>query len=139
MRSEIVTAVKDRLADTGVFSTLCGLSSDKPSYPLCRVWYHGGKENINNEPLTEIPSRIAVQIETVLEKDEDGNSIDGPLYDLVDAAFNSLSEYKLPGKGHGQFIVLDAPGIQEFKADSGPAVYLLTVLVPVVPKYFTLT
>lgn len=139
MRSDIVAAIQTRLTATGVFSAVCGLSSDKPAYPLARVWYHGAKENINNEPLTEISSQIGVQIETVLEKDASGNSIDGPLYDLVDAAFNSLSEYKLPGKGHRQFIVMDSPGLQVFQMDSGPAVYLLTVFVRVIPDKFSLT
>lgn len=139
MRSEIVSAIQARLAASNAFAQVCGLHSDKPSYPLVRVWYHGTKENINNEPLTEITSSIGIQIETVLEKDAVGNSVDAPLYDLVDAAFNSLSEFKLPGRGHRQFIVLDQPGLQEFQIDSGPAVYLLTILVRVVPGKFSLT
>lgn len=139
MRPELVTAIQVKLVATGVFSMVCGLHSDKPSYPLARVWYQGVKDNINNEPLTEITSAIGVQIETVLEKDVNGNSIDGPLYDHVDTAFNALSEHKLPGKGHRQFIVLDHPGLQDFKIDGGPAAYLLTVFARVIPDKFTLT
>lgn len=139
MRSEIITAVQALLASTGVFSMVCGMHSDKPDYPLCRVWYQGVKGNISDKAITEISASIGVQIETVLAKDDNGNSIDAPLYSLVDTAFDALSEYKLPGKGSQQFIVMDSPGLQEFQADSGPAAYLMTVIARVVPGYFTLT
>lgn len=139
MRSDIVTAIQEKLTAAGDFSMVCGLHSDKPAYPLARVWYQGARENLDNEPQARLNSNIGVQIETVLEKDENGNSVDGPLYDLVDTAFNALHNYKLPGAGSQNLWVYDAPGLSGFKADDGPSIYLLTVTARVIPESFSLT
>lgn len=139
MRSDLVAAIKAKLTATGVFTTVCGLSSEKPSYPLVRVWYQGAKENMDNSPQARLNSNLGVQIETNLVKDVNGDSVDGPLYDLIDAAFSALHNCELPAIGIQKLIVLDSPGLSEYKADSGPAIYLLTVSARVIPEAFSLT
>lgn len=146
MRSEIVEAVKAVLLDTGVFAGVCGLSADKPVFPLVRVWSQGtrGDNNLDNDPQARVDLLLGVQIETWLEKDAAGNSVDKPLYDLVDAAFNALHNYKLPGRGSQKLIVHDSPGLDSFDTKkgqeaTGDAVYRMTVSVRVIPENFSLT
>ncbi|ADW16383.1 hypothetical protein Despr_0194 [Desulfobulbus propionicus DSM 2032] len=139
MRAEISDAIKGRLSSLGVFGSVCGLVADKPVYPLAKVWAPGcPKENLDNSPQARIDLRVAVQIETHLERDADGNSIDSPLYNLVDQVFSTLHGLQLPGRGSQPMIVFDSPGLSGF-GDSGQAVYLLQVSVRVMPELFSLT
>lgn len=140
MRSDIAQAIKDMLAATGKFGTVCGLGSDKPTYPLVRAWINGCPKdgNINNTPDALIDLRVAVQIETWLPKDDDGNSIDTTLYDLVDTAFAALHDKKLPGRGSLPLITYDHPGLGGYSSD-GPAVYTMQVSVKVAPQHFSIT
>ncbi len=139
MRSDIAHAIKEKLITLGIFSTVCGLGSDKPSYPLARVWIPGcPKENLDNKPEARIDLRVALQLETWLQKDQNGNSIDGPLYDLVDQAFAALHNYKLTGKGSQPLEVHDFPGISTYNSD-GPTIYLLQISARVMPRSFSLT
>ena len=138
MRKEIVDYIKDRLTETGKYKEVCGLGSKTPEYPLARVWAPGCAEpNPDNRPEARIDLRIAVQIETILREDKNGNSVDGGLYDLVDAAFAALQNLKLPGKGSQPLIVYDSPGLGEYKTD-GPAVYTLQVSIRVILPVFSL-
>jgi len=139
MRADLVEVIQGILLGTGVFDTVCGLSSDKPKYALARVWYQGCPKNMDNAPQARLDANLGVQIETVLEKDADGNSIDAPMYDLVDTAFNALHGYELPGKGSQPLIVYDSPGWSNFKSEGGAAIYLLTVSARVIPENFSLT
>lgn len=141
MRADLVGAIRGILSGTRAFASVCGLSSDKPAYPLARVWCQGTPEkNLDNAPQARIEIHFGVQIETVLAKDGDGNSIDGPLYDLADTAFNAMHGYQLPGRGSQKLIVYDSPGLSSFKSEGpGPAVYLMTVTVRVIPENFSLT
>lgn len=139
MRKELVSYIKTVLTNTGKFSTVCGLGSDKPKYPLVRVWVPGTPpQNLDNDPQARIDLRIAVQIETMLEKDAEGNTIDGPLYDLVDETFSALHGALPQGAGIQPFIVYDSPGLGEYASDS-PAVYLMQVSARVIPEAFALT
>lgn len=138
MRSEIASFIKAALSDVGVFSSVVGIGSDKPVYPLARVWIPGTKDNLDNAPQARIDLRVAVQIETWLEKDDDGNSIDGPLYDLVDTVFTALHGLQMTGRGSQPLIVHDSPGLGEYGSDR-PAIYLLQVSARVMPETFSLT
>jgi hypothetical protein len=140
MRAEIAQEIQKLLAATGQFKAVLGLGSDKPEYPLARVWVSGGLKdaNIENRPEAFIDLRVVLQIEIWLAKDDDGNSIDGPIYDLVDVSFNALHGKKLPGKGSQHLIVYDFPGLIEYKSDA-PAVYTIQVSARVLPKQFSLT
>lgn len=139
MRADIVKSIQDLLRATGVFSTVCGIGSDKPTYPLARVWANGcPPKNIENNPQAMIDLRVAVQIETYPVVDQDGNSDETALYDLVDRAFGTLHEVKLPGKGSLPLIVYDSPGLSAYE-QSKPLVYLLQVSVRVVPGEFSIT
>lgn len=138
MRADIVTVIKNSLSGLGVFATVCGIGSDKPVYPLARVWIPGTKDNLDNAPQARIDLRAVVQIETWLEKDADGNSIDGPLYDLVDSVFSALHGLQMPGRGSQPLIVYDSPGLGEYGNDR-PATYLLQVSARVIPEAFSLT
>lgn len=140
MRNEVAEAIKGLLLATGQFGAVLGLGSDKPSYPLARVWVNGSPRdnNINGAPNTLIDLRVAVQIETHLGKDDDGNSIDATLYGLVDTAFDALHNAKLPGRGSLPLIVYDHPGLGAYSSD-GPAVYTMQVSARVMPETFSLT
>ena len=141
MRSEIVDAIKALLTETEEFETVCGMHSDKPSYPLVRVWYQGAPKNLDDSPQARIVANLGIQIETILKKDLNGDSIDGPLYDLVDVAFNALHNVKIDANGIQPLIAYDSPGMDGFqeKTDGGPAIYLLTVTARVIPESFSLT
>lgn len=138
MRADIVDVIKNSLGGLGVFATVCGIGSDKPTYPLARVWIPGTKDNLDNAPQARIDLRAVVQIETWLEKDDDGNSIDGPLYDIVDSVFSALHGMQIPGRGSQPLIVYDSPGMGEYGADR-PAIYLIQVSARVIPEAFSLT
>lgn len=140
MRADIVKAIQGLLRATGVFSAVCGIGSDKPVYPLARVWANGcpANGNLNDAPTARIDLRVAVQIETCPEKDADGNTDESELYDLVDHAFKVLHNIKLPGKGSQPLIVHDHPGLQLYE-QTKPMVYLLQVSVRVMPATFSLT
>lgn len=139
MRADITSAIKSIIKNAGVFGMVCGLDSSKPVYPLARVWVPGcPKDNQDNSPQARIDLRIAVQIETLLERDSDGNTIDGPLYDLVDTVFSALHNKSLTGRGSQPLIVYDSPGLAGFQNDS-PVVYLLQVSARVIPESFSLT
>lgn len=141
MRSELVATIKALLTATEKFSTVCGMHSDKPAYPLARVWHHGSPKNLDDTPQARIVTNLGVQIETILKKDAAGNSIDKPLYDLVDAAIAALHNVRPAGAGIQPLIVYDAPGMDAFqeKTDGSPAIYLLTVTARVIPETFALT
>lgn len=140
MRDDIAQAIKGMLAATGMFGAVCGLGSDKPAYPLARVWINGCPRdgNIDNTPDALLDLRVVVQIETWLPKDNDGNSIDTALYDLVDTAFAGLHNKKIPGKGTLPLIAYDHPGLGAYSSD-GPAVYTIQVSVRVAPQHFSIT
>jgi len=139
MRADIVKAIQDLLRTTGAFSTVCGIGSDKPTYPLARVWANGcPQKNIENTPQAMIDLRVAVQIETNPVVDQDGNSDETLLYDLVDRAFKALHDAKLPGKGSLPLIVHDHPGLSAYE-QSKPLVYLMQVSVRVVPEAFSIS
>jgi hypothetical protein len=139
MRADIADTIKSTLSGLGVFGAVCGLTADKPIYPLARVWIPGcPKDNLDNAPQARIDLRVAVQIETHLERDADGNSIDGSLYDLVDQVFAALHGLQLPGRGSQPMIVYDSPGLSGL-GESGQAVYMLQVSVRVIPELFSLT
>ena len=138
MRSDIASVIKTALSGIGVFSAVVGVGSDKPQYPLARVWIPGTKENLDNAPQARIDLRAAVQIETWLDKDDDGNTIDGPLYDLVDQVFAALHGLQLPGRGSQPLVVYDSPGLGEYGSDR-PVIYLLQVSARVLPDAFSLT
>lgn len=139
MRADVVKAIQDLLRATGVFSTVCGIGSDKPAYPLARVWANGCPQtNIENSPQAMIDLRVAVQIETYPVLDLDGNSDETGLYDLVDSTFNALHDVKLPGKGSLPLIVYDHPGLSAYE-QAKPLVYLLQISVRAVPEAFSIT
>ncbi len=138
MRADIVKSIKGLLRGTGKFSTVCGIGSDKPTYPLARVWANGcPKDNIENSPQAMIDLRVAVQIETHPVVDQDGNSDETALYDLVDQSFKALHDAKLPGKGSLPLIAYDHPGLSAYE-QSKPLVYLMQVSVRVVPEAFSI-
>jgi len=137
MRADIVNSIKGLLEATGVFSSVCGIGSEKPGYPLVRVWANGCPQtNIENSPRAMIDLRVAVQIETHPVLDSNGNSDEAGLYDLVDSAFKALHNMKLPGKGSLPLIVFDHPGLSTYE-QSKPLVYLIQVSVRVVPEAFS--
>lgn len=139
MRADIVNAIKGLLVDTGVFTSVCGISSEKPGYPLARIWANGCPQiNIENRPQAMIDLRVAVQIETFPVLDPDGNSDETVLYNLVDSAFEALHNVALPGRGLLPLIVHDHPGLSVFE-QSKPLVYLMQVSVRVVPQAFSTT
>lgn len=139
MRADIVKSIQDLLRATGVFSTVCGIGSDKPTYPLARVWANGCPQtNIENSPQAMIDLRVAVQIETHPVVDQDGNTDETALYDLVDRAFEALHDAKLPGKGSLPLVAHDHPGLSAYE-QSKPLVYLMQVSVRVVPGEFSIT
>lgn len=139
MRADIVGAIQELLRATGVFSRVCGIGSDKPAYPLARVWANGcPAKNLDDAPKPRLDLRIAVQIETNPVKDADGNTDERALYDLVDRAFLALHNVKLPGKGSQPLIVHDHPGLQLYE-QAKPMVYLLQVSARVMPASFSLT
>lgn len=140
MRADVVNVIQELLRATGVFSTVCGIGSDKPVYPVARVWANGCplNGNLNDAPKPRIDLRVAVQIETNPVKDADGNTDESALYDLVDQAFMALHNIKLPGKGSQPLIVHDHPGLQLYE-QTKPMVYLLQVSVRVMPASFSLT
>jgi len=140
MRADIVKAIQDLLRATGAFSTVCGIGSDNPTYPLARVWANGcpANGNLNDSPKARIDLRVAVQVETNPVKDADGNTDESALYNLVDQSFMALHNVKLPGKGSQPLSVHDHPGLQGYK-QAKPVVYLLQVSVRVIPASFSLT
>jgi len=139
MRADIVNSIRGLLRATGVFSTVCGIGSDKPTYPLARVWANGCPQtNIEKRPQAMIDLRVAVQIETHPAVDQDGNTDETALYDLVDRAFGALHEVRFPGKGSLPLIVYDYPGLSAYE-QSKPLVYLMQVSVRVVPGAFLIT
>ncbi len=140
MRADIVKSIQGLLRATGVFSTVCGIGSDKPTYPLVRVWANGcpANGNLNDSPKARIDLRVAVQIETTPAKDANGNTDESALYDLVDQSFMALHNVKLPGKGSQPLVVHDHPGLQGYE-QAKPAMYLLQVSVRVIPSSFSLT
>ena len=139
MRADIADVIKGQLVGLGIFGTVCGMGCDKPAYPLARVWIPGcPKENLDNTPQARIDLRVALQLETWLKKDDDGNSIDAPLYDLVDQVFAALHDYKMAGKGSQPLVVHDFPGLGEYNSE-GPTVYLLQISARVIPRTFSLT
>ena len=139
MRADIVKSIQGLLRATGVFSTVCGIGSDKPTYPLARVWANGcPPKNIENNPQAMIDLRVAVQIETHPVVDQDGNSDETALYDLVDRAFKALHNVRFSGKGSLPLIVYDNPGLSAYE-QSKPLVYLMQVSVRVIPASFSLT
>lgn len=139
MRADIVGAIQELLRATGVFSRVCGIGSDKPSYPLAKVWANGcPQKNIENRPQAMIDLRVAVQIETHPVLDQDGNSDETVLYDLVDSAFKALHNVELPVKGSLPLIVYDNPGLSAYE-QSKPLVYLMQVSVRVVPEAFSIS
>jgi len=140
MRKEIVSIVQAMLTASGAFAKVAGIRTDRPLYPLARVWIPGSTDKpIDTLPQALLDLRVAVQVETAIEMDADGNSLEGPLYDLVDAVFSALHAQFLPGvkSGAHPLIVFDSPGIGEFNPD-GATAYLLQVSVRVVPAAFTL-
>jgi hypothetical protein len=140
MRSDLAQAIKDLLAATGQFGSVIGLGGDQPVYPLARVWIKGcpKADNLENRPEAMLDLRVIVRIEARLAKDGDGNSIDGPLYDLADTAFNALHNIKLPGKGSLPLVVYDHPGLRAYNSD-GPAAHTMQVSARVLPQSFSLT
>lgn len=140
MRADLVGTIQELLRATGAFSTVCGIGSDKPTYPLARVWVNGcpANGNLNDTPKARIDLRVAVQIETNPVKDADGNTDESTLYDLVDRTFLALHNVKLPGKGSQPLIVHDHPGLQGYE-QSKPVVYLLQVSARVIPASFSMT
>lgn len=139
MRADIVKSIQGLLRGTGLFSTVCGIGSDKPTYPLARVWANGcPAKNIDNSPQAMIDLRVAVQIETHPAIDEDGNTDETALYDLVDRSFIALHNVRFSGKGSLPLIVYDNPGLSAYE-QSKPLVYLMQVSVRVVPASFSLT
>ena len=140
MRSEIVDAIKGILSGTNKFGSVIGLGSDRPKYPLARVWLNGTPrdENLNDAPASLLELRAAVQIETWVAKDEDGNTDESGLYDLVDVVFDSLQNVKLPGAGSMPMVVYDHPALGAY-SNEGPAVYTMQVSIRVSPQYFTTT
>jgi len=140
MRSEIAETIKSLLMATGKFAAVVGIGADKPAYPLARVWINGSPKdsNINDSPDALIDLRVAVQIETWLPKDEQGDSVETVLYEMVDAAYLALHNAKLPGKGIARpLICLDHPGMTAYAHDS-PAVYTMQVSVWVAPRHFSI-
>lgn len=139
MRADIVGAIQGLLTATGAFSTVCGIGSDKPTYPLARVWANGcPATNIENTPQAMIDLRVAVQIETHPVIDADGNTDETKLYDLIDTTFNALHNVLLPGRGAKHLVVYDHPGLSAYE-QSKPMVYLMQVSVRVLPELFSLT
>jgi len=139
MRSDIVGAIQGLLTSTGAFSTVCGIGSEKPVYPLARVWANGSQQpNLENTPQAMLDLRVAVQIETMPVVDAFGNTDESTLYNLVDATFAAIHNVLLPGRGAKHLIVLDNPGLSAYE-QSKPMVYLLQVSVRVLPDVFSLT
>lgn len=140
MRKELVASIKAALVASGAFSKVTGLGAEKPTYPLVRVYIPGSKdENLDNSPQVRLDMRVAVQIETNLETDANGDTLDGPLYDLVDSVFSTLQNIVPPGIKCGvqPLAVLDSPGLGAFNQE-GPTVYLLQVATRVIPATFSL-
>ncbi len=138
MRADIVNIIKGLLDGTGVFATVCGIGSEKPKYPLVRVWANGcPQKNMENIPQAMIDLRVAVQIETYPAADANGNTDETTLYDLVDRSFKALHDAKLPGKGSLPLIVYDHPGLSAYE-QSKPLVYLMQASVRVVPEAFSI-
>lgn len=143
MRREIGEEIRQVLRDSGLFAKVCGLDTVKPLYPLIRVWAHSsaGADRVDqnyNDPPPYLDLRYLLQIETELQKDEaSGDSIDGPIYDLVDALYVLLHRARLLGEGIEPFTILDTPGMLGYEKE-GPVIYMLTLSVRVVPKLFQL-
>lgn len=140
MRQEIVAAIKARLADQCNFSKVCGLGfRAKGQGALCRVWCQGTPNSNVEEQPSHVELIIPLQIETVLPVNGDGDSDESDLYALVDAVFLAMQQYKLPGRGSEPIKVRDYPGMKEWSADGGPAIYTMHALIRVYPHNFSLT